>query len=111
MLRLIHAILVGLYLILPVAAVGLATWERRRGNRTPLAGLAVTAVVAFLISLTINVIYSNPWGIAATGVGRISLAQIAIGTYFAAGLLLFLKLFDFGIRAGLRRALGIKPVL
>jgi fermentation-respiration switch protein FrsA (DUF1100 family) len=108
MLRLLHLILMGLYLILPLAAVVAATWRRRRGNPAPLAALIVTGVIAFLISLSLNVIYSNPWEIAGPEHARISFVQIVLGTWFAAGLLLLLKLFDLALRLSLRRVLRIR---
>src|SRR5688500_7895717 len=95
-----HVLIKTIYLLLPAAAVlGVVRHHRRfRGG----VGAVIGAFVAgFAISVVLNLLY-------AKGVrGRPTEAQVAIGTYFGAGMFLLLRLFDAGVRAGLRRLLWL----
>ena len=103
MLRIIHFIIVALYLLAPIAVIGWILLQRRRQDRVAarLASLAVTFVAALAIAGSLCVIYAR-----ATG-GHVPLRQIALATYFAAGLLLILRGFDAGLLWTLRRALRV----
>src|SRR5688500_15805446 len=95
MLRLLHFLIVALYLFLPVTVVATQLLQRRRrddndatttGSR--LGTIAVTFIAAFAIAVSLCLIYGR-----ATG-GHVPLKQMLLATYFAAGLLLLLRGFD-----------------
>ena len=101
MLKLIHWIIVGIYLVLPAAALGYAIWRRIKGRRGVLGSLVLTFIAGSALSLAISLVYANLTN------GRIVTTQVLIGAYFAVGMLLLLKGFDASVRLGLRKAMGL----
>src|SRR5687768_2143414 len=102
MLTATHWIIVTIYLALPVGALALAIWRRaRRGERGGIGNWVMTGVAGLALSAAMSLIYA-----AASG-GRVVIGQIFLAAYFAAGMLLLLKLFDAGVRWGLRTALRV----
>jgi uncharacterized protein len=85
-----------------VAALAIAIAQARRARRAQplasLASLALTGGAGAAVGLAVAMVYA-----AATG-GRLVPTQVALATYFATGLLLLLKLFDFALIAALARA-------
>ena len=105
MLRLLHVLIVLVYLVLPAAVVATILLQRRRGDRAGasarLSSIAVTFISALAIGVSLCLIYARGAG------GRVPLTQMLLATYFAAGLLLVLRGFDAGIIWLLRRALWL----
>jgi fermentation-respiration switch protein FrsA (DUF1100 family) len=111
MLRLLHLLIVGVYSVLPAAVVIvlLLRWRRRghvdgagRAPGLPLASVAVTFIAGLACSVSLCLIY------ARTLSGHVSISQMLLGTYFAAGMLLVLRGFDAGLLWVLRRALFLR---
>jgi fermentation-respiration switch protein FrsA (DUF1100 family) len=105
MLRLLHLLIVLVYLVLPVAVVVAILLQRRRGDRAGararLGSIAVTFISALAIAVSLCLIYARAVS------GRVPLTQMLLATYFAAGLLLVLRGFDAGLIWLLRRALWL----
>jgi len=96
MLIVTHWLLVCAYMIVPVAALGIAIRSRRRGDKALLKTVLLTAVSALAISTAMSLVFA-----VASG-GRIVFGQVLLGMYFAMGMLLILKMFDAAVRYGLR---------
>ena len=105
MLRLLHFVIVLLYLVLPAAVVAGILLQRRRGDRADararLGNIAVTFISALAIAVSLCLVYAHVVG------GRVPPTQILLATYFAAGLLLLLRGFDTALIWVLRRALWV----
>jgi fermentation-respiration switch protein FrsA (DUF1100 family) len=74
---------------------------RRTRSKAPLTSLAFTAAVGLTLGLALNLVYMT-----ATR-GRIVPMQVVLAGYYAAGMLLLLKLFDHLLQRGLDRAFGL----
>ncbi|HYO11220.1 MAG TPA: alpha/beta hydrolase [Tepidisphaeraceae bacterium] len=100
--RLLHWLLLTLYLVLPLAALAWAFYRQRKGRAGAVPAVTLVCLVGLGISVTLNLIY-------ATGTrGRPTLPQVALGAYFATAMLLLLRLFDYGLRAALQKLLRLK---
>src|SRR5262249_34664072 len=102
MLRFLHLLTVGAYLILPVLAAGriVLTRKRRQAGDTDApqpSGLLVTLFCACMIALPICFAY----GYALRG--HVPFTQYFLAVYFATGLLLLLRCFDTALLFSLRR--------
>ena len=102
MLRLLHWLILGAYLILPVLAairVALARKRREGGDAEAPApgGLLITVFCAALIALPICFAYGYSLR------GHVPISQFFLAIYFATGMLLLLKCFDAGLLFALRR--------
>ncbi len=102
MLQVTHWAIVAVYLALPAVALVWSIWQRARGRRGALGGLILTTIAGVVLSGALSLIYA-----AASG-GKVVWTQILIGAYFAIGMLLLLKGFDWGVRMGLRKLLAIR---
>jgi fermentation-respiration switch protein FrsA (DUF1100 family) len=101
MLSAMHWVIVAVYLVIPLAAAVIAIWQKRAGVRGVIKGLVLTFVAGVMLSLAMSLIYATAAG------GRVSAGQVFLGGYFAMGMLLLLKVFDWGVRAGVRKLLFI----
>lgn len=121
MLRLLHLLIIVVYLVLPIVVVGVIVLRRRRATAAARSGagagadtgeasagvdsavgsIAITFVAALAIAVSLCLIYAR-----ATS-GHVSLTQMLLATYFAAGLLLLLRGFDAAIIWLLRRAMWV----
>ncbi len=99
MLYAVHWLIVAAYLLLPVGALVWSVRKRMGGDRRMLRSLVLTGIAGVLLSLGMSLIYA----IAADG--RVLVGQVLLGAYFATGLLLLLKGFDWGVRQALLRSL------
>ncbi|HTL29945.1 MAG TPA: alpha/beta hydrolase [Tepidisphaeraceae bacterium] len=96
MLRGIHYFIVALYVVLPIAALVRDLMRaRKRKGRFPSRGLLTSFSMAIFLGTGICLAY----GLLVGGWARIS--QVALACYFAAGMLLLLKLFDWSLRTSL----------
>src|SRR6267142_555663 len=96
MLYLAHNLIVGIYLAAPIVALAMdfrRAW--RKGAAAPSAALLMTISAAILVGTGIAMLY-----VLAVG-GKARIGQILLAVYFATGLLLILKVFDYAMRAGL----------
>ncbi len=101
MLQVLHWVIVAVYLLLPVGAVVLAIRQRRRGEKGAIKGIVLTGIAGVTLSLAMSVIYATAAG------GRVLVGQVLLGGYFATGMLLLLKVFDWVVRVGVRKGLFI----
>ena len=107
MLRVLHWLLVAVYLALPVGAVALVVLARRgrqaQGGSVAaaLASLMVSFIAGLAVAVTMCLLYGR-----ATG-GHVPLSQVLLATYFATSLLLLLRLFDNALLWGLQRTLRV----
>jgi hypothetical protein len=86
MLKIVHWIIVAMYLALPAGALTFSIWRwARTKKRAEVSGLVMTAIAGLALSTAMSLIYA-----AAAG-GRVVLTQVGIGAYFAVGMLLLLK--------------------
>src|SRR5262245_5845867 len=99
MLKLIHWVIIAIYLALPAGALVYAVWQMIRRQRAPMGNLLTTLIASLALAAAMSLIYA-----AASG-GRVVISQILIAAYFAAGMLLLLKGFDGGVRLVLRKIL------
>ena len=100
--RIAHFLLAAAYLVLPVAMLGAGIWRQRRGHRGSVGNVIVAYVCGLAIGMGLNLVY-------AVGThARPMVAQVALSAYFATGLLLLLRFFDQGVRAGLRWLLRLR---
>jgi alpha-beta hydrolase superfamily lysophospholipase len=100
MLRLVHSLLVAVYVAVPVVAVAYALAARRRDDRGAaqrLASLSVTGIAAFAMAVSLCLIYGRALD------AHVPLGQVLRATYFAAAMLLILRGFDYALQVGLRR--------
>jgi alpha-beta hydrolase superfamily lysophospholipase len=98
MLRAIHYLIIAMYLVLPVAAVGVdLVRARRRRGRFPSRALMLSFSMAIFLGTGICLAYGMIVG------GSPRLAQVALACYFAAGLLLLLKVFDWSLQRALMK--------
>jgi len=115
MIRLLHAVVVGVYAILPVAALAAAVVRRARRDSPDarprsVADARAEAVVRFVLTcisgtamgVTLCLVYAR-----ATG-GKTIWSQVALASYFGTGLLLLLKGLDRVLRAGIPRLLRVR---
>ena len=94
LLPLVSLIIKITYIALPLLALLTIIARPRRFRGLP--GALVVSIVAGLgVSVALNLIYAT-----ATR-GRVSIAQLALGTYFAAAMFLLLRLVDTGLQLGL----------
>src|SRR5687767_3513491 len=103
MLFIAHRVLVAIFVLLPALAVVAAVVQTRRQRRlTPLTSLMLTFGAGFAIGVGIVLVY-------AVGTrGKVITEQLLKAGYFATGLLLVLKGFDFVLRAVLLRVAGLR---
>ncbi len=100
MYRILHYLVVAFYLTAPVVALVVDTIiSTRRRRKTPSPQLVMTTSAAVVLGTSLALIYAIGVG------GHVSLGQIFLCIYFAAGLLLLLKAFDWLIMHGSTRAL------
>jgi alpha-beta hydrolase superfamily lysophospholipase len=98
MLRAIHYVIVAMYLVLPVAAlVADLVRARKRRSRFPSRSLMLSFSMAIFLGAGICLAYGIVVG------GSPPLAQVALACYFAAGLLLLLKVFDWSLQRSLMK--------
>lgn len=92
-----HGLLVGLYLLAPLAVLGLAAWRHRKGQRA--WGPAVTTWLGgIVLGGGLSLAYGQ---FIAGSVLRVSTVQVLLASYFAVGLLAILKTLDVGVQAGM----------
>lgn len=100
MYRALHWVVVAFYLLAPVVAVAVDTViSVRRRRRAPSSQFVMTTSAAVVLGTVLALIYAIGVG------GHVSLGQIFLCIYFAAGLLLLLKAFDWLVTCGSRVAL------
>jgi fermentation-respiration switch protein FrsA (DUF1100 family) len=103
MLRLLHLLIVAVYVLIPLAAlvrVLIARWRQKTDG--PRAGsLAVTFIAGFGIALVLCLVYGRALN------GHVPARQVLLATWFATGLLLILRCFDVILLWTLRRLAGI----
>lgn len=99
--RVAHLLLMGAYLALPVGAVLLALVRWTRGRPGALARLAITLGTG--LGLGVGMCWA--YGIQT---GKAGIWQVALAAYFAAGMLLLLRILDWTLRRGLRWILRVK---
>src|SRR4051812_21403981 len=105
--RVLHFLIVALYIALPVTALARAALTRRRPDGSgptaaaKIASVLVTCLAGVAISLVMCLIYGRALN------GHVPARQVLLGSYFATGLLLLLRSFDIGLLWGLRRAAGL----
>ncbi len=88
-----HYVLMAWYLVGPVVGLAVAVvWARRSRQLSPLMSYILTLISAAVIATTLVMIY------ATTVEGRWQLGQLIRAIYFAAGMLLLIKAFDYGLR-------------
>ena len=117
MVRLLHFVIVGLYLTLPAAAVvrtviaqvrrshasRMGTESTSRSDSGPRFGsLIVTFLCGFLIALSLCLIYAKELK------GHVPAKQVLLASYFAVSLLLILRGFDIGLLWILRRLFRVR---
>jgi fermentation-respiration switch protein FrsA (DUF1100 family) len=94
LLPLVSLIIKITYIALPILAL-LAVIARPKRLRGLPGALVVSIVAGLGVSVALNLIYAT-----ATR-GRVSIAQLVLGTYFAAAMFLLLRLVDAGLQFGL----------
>ncbi len=96
MLYVVHILMLGVFIALPVVALTVdAIRARRRRKTAPSMPMLVTLIGGVVLGVTLTVVYS----IAMKG--RASVGQMLLAVYFAFSLLLLLKGFDYVLRAAL----------
>ena len=108
--RILHFLVVAFYLAAPVVAlVGDAVYSIRKRRGVPSSGFVMTLASAVILGTALALVYAVGIG------GHVALGQIFLCIYFAAGLLLLLKGFDWLVTRGavlaLRNWLGDPRVL
>jgi fermentation-respiration switch protein FrsA (DUF1100 family) len=102
--RVLHYVIVAFYLAAPVVALlGDAVRSIRHRRGAPSSGFVTTLAAAVILGTALALIYAIGVG------GHVSLGQIFLCIYFAAGLLLLLKGFDWLVTRG--SALALRPLL
>ncbi len=105
---LLHPIVVGVYLLAPPVALGLALWHAaRRPESTAPLGILITFIVGLMLGIGGTLAYAGRVG------GAVDNSQILLTTYFVTGLLFILKFGDVVLQWVVRpltRRLGGEPV-
>lgn len=92
-----HVLLLGVYLLAPLAVIGLAVWRQRRGR--PAWGPAVmTWTGGLVLGGGLSLAYAQFIAGSFLNVGT---GQLLLASYFAVGLLAILKTLDAGVRIGI----------
>jgi fermentation-respiration switch protein FrsA (DUF1100 family) len=100
LLNIVHFLIAAVYLLLPLGIAYIAIRHHKRFP-TSVSALIVAFIAGFAVSITLNLVY-------AKGVrGRLVVSQVAIATWFAAGMFLLLRMFDAALRKGIRRTFGL----
>lgn len=102
MLNVVHNTLTALFFVIPVAGVLLALVLRVAGHRRAIGSFLLTTIAGITLAIVLNVVY------ARVTEGRILFVQVAITTYFAIGLLLILKCFDWLLLKVAQRVAGVR---
>ncbi|HEX8523828.1 MAG TPA: alpha/beta fold hydrolase [Tepidisphaeraceae bacterium] len=102
MLPVLHWIILALYLALPAAAFIHSIARRSQCEKGTFRSLLFTALAGVVLSLAMSLVYATVSG------GRVLINQVLIGAYFAVGLLLLLKGFDYAVRWMLRKILRLE---
>jgi alpha-beta hydrolase superfamily lysophospholipase len=98
--RILHFLVVAFYLAAPVVAlVGDAVYSIRKRRGVPSSGFVMTLASAVILGTALALVYAVGIG------GHVGLGQIFLCIYFAAGLLLLLKGFDWLVTRGATLAL------
>jgi fermentation-respiration switch protein FrsA (DUF1100 family) len=101
MYRAIHFLVVTFYLAAPVVALVVDAYiSIRKGRRAPSSQFVMTTSAAVVLGTTLALIYAIGVG------GHVGLGQILLCIYFAAGMLLLLKGFDWLVTRASTWALG-----
>jgi fermentation-respiration switch protein FrsA (DUF1100 family) len=96
MLTFAHWILVVAYIAVLPAAAGWVAWRVYRSKKVgPAGSFIVTCMVGIVLGCSMSVIY------AVAVQGRVAFAQMALASYFAASMLLLIKIFDRLLRKSL----------
>lgn len=104
MLRLLHLLIVWLYLALPAIALIWVVLSRRRPDRGvgQATSLTVTFVAGLAIAVAVCLFYARAFD------GHLPARQVLLATYFATSLLLLLRCFDVALLWMLRRLVGLR---
>src|SRR4051794_5568149 len=96
----LHRAIVAIYFAAPLLAILVDAFQaRKRSRTTPGAWLVGVVVAGVIVGTSISVLYAVAVG------GRIRVGQAMIGSYFAIGMLLILRLFDWLIQRGIATVL------
>jgi fermentation-respiration switch protein FrsA (DUF1100 family) len=100
--RILHELIVCFYIVAPVGAIVLDALRARKTQRTsPGAWLVGVVLAGVIVGTSITVLYSVAVG------GRVRVGQAMLGSYFAIGMLLLLRGFDYLIQRGIGAALRL----
>src|SRR5580765_5505529 len=100
--RIFHLLITAIYFGAPVGAVVIdAIVARRRGRSAPRAWLVGVVLAGVIVGTTIAVLYAVAVG------GKVRVGQAVIGSYFAIGMLLILRGFDWLLLRGIAKLLRI----
>lgn len=103
MVNALHQLIVPSYLAAPFIALLLDGWMAwKKGRGVPSANLVTTIISGILIGTGLSLIYAVGIG------GHLPLTQILLSIYFAIGLLVLLRCFDWLVRTGVARVMPRK---
>jgi uncharacterized protein len=100
--RIAHELIFWFYMLAPAGAIAVdAVLARKRKRAAPGAWLVGVVLAGVLVGTAISVLYAVAVG------GRVRVSQAMLGSYFAIGMLLLLRLFDWLIQYVLALALRV----
>ena len=92
--RVLHLILLGFYLVAPIGAAVIDALRARKTRRTSPGGWLVGVVLAgVIVGTCVSVLYAVAVG------GKVRVGQTMLCSYFAIGMLLLLRGFDYLMQA------------
>src|SRR5438874_10906563 len=100
--RILHYLVVGVYIAAPIAAIVVDAIRAKKRQRTAPGGWLVGVILTgAVVGTAMAVLYALAVG------GKIRVGQAILASYFAVGMLVVLRVFDHLLQRGLRAAFRV----